>query len=193
MKTGARTGAGNRGPETGELRERPWPRFFARDRGHGRSHGACRRRAVVSPSPSLQRPAAAARQRGFTLIEIVIAFAVLGLALTLLLGTLSGSAREVRDSADAGRAALHAQSLLDQIGVGEGLQPGNRDGDFEDGRYRWSLRIDPYVDPTQRQRDTIEPGAARLMLLALHVEWGEGGPRQRLDLQSLRLAQPEGL
>lgn len=193
MKTGARTGAGNRGPEAGELRERSWPRFFAGDRGHGRSHGACRRRAVVSPSPSPQRPAPAARQRGFTLIEIVIAFAVLGLALTLLLGTLSGSAREVRDSADAGRAALHAQSLLDQIGVGEGLQPGNRDGDFEDGRYRWSLRIDPYVDPTQRRRDTIEPGAARLMLLALHVEWGEGGPRQRLDLQSLRLAQPEGL
>ena len=132
-------------------------------------------------------------ERGFTLIEIVIAFAVLGLALTLLLGTLSGSAREVRDSADAGRAALHAQSLLDQVGVGEGLQPGSRDGDFEDGRYRWTLRIDPYVDPTQRKRDTIEPGAARLMLLVLHVEWGEGGPRQRLDLQSLRLAPPEGL
>ncbi len=132
------------------------------------------------------------RGRGFTLIEVIIAFAVLALALTLLLGTLSGSVREVRDSADAGRAALHAQSLLDQVGVGEALQPGSRDGEFEEGRYRWTLRIDPYVDPTRRQRDTIEPGAARLMLLALHVEWGEGGPRQRLDLQSLRLAQPEG-
>jgi len=140
-----------------------------------------------------RRPAPVARQRGFTLIEIVIAFAVLGMALTLLLGTLSGSAREVRDSADAGRAALHAQTLLDQVGVGEALQSGSRDGEFEDGRYRWTLQVEPYVDPTQRRRDTIEPGAARLMLLALHVEWGEGGPRQRLDLQSLRLAQPERL
>ena len=133
------------------------------------------------------------RQRGFTLLEVIIAFAVLALALTLLLGTLSGSAREVRASADAGRAAMHAQSLLDQVGVGEALRPGSRDGEFEDGRYRWNLSIDRYVDPARRARDTIEPGAPQLMLLALHVEWGEGGPRERLDLQSLRLAQPEAL
>jgi general secretion pathway protein I len=133
------------------------------------------------------------RQRGFTLLEIIIAFAVLALALTLLLGTLSGSVREVRASSDAGRAALHAQSLLDQVGVGEALRPGNRDGEFEDGRYRWRLAIDPYVDPARRARDTIEPGAPRLMLLDLHVEWGGGGPRERLDLQSLRLAQPDAL
>jgi general secretion pathway protein I len=133
------------------------------------------------------------RERGFTLLEVIIAFAVLALALTLLLGTLSGSTREVRASADAGRAAMHAQSLLDQVGVGEALRPGDRDGEFEGGRYRWHLSIDPYVDPTRRARDTIEPGAPRLMLLELRVEWGDGGPRQRLDLQSLRLAQPEAL
>jgi len=131
------------------------------------------------------------RVRGFTLLEVIIAFAVLALALTLLLGTLSGSAREVRASADAGRAAMHAQSLLDQVGVGEALRPGSRDGEFEDGRYRWNLSIGRYVDPTRRARDTIEPGAPQLLLLALHVEWGEGGPRERLDLQSLRLAQPD--
>ena len=133
------------------------------------------------------------RQRGFTLIEVIIAFALLALALTLLLGTLSGSAREVRWSADAGRAALHAQSLLEQTGVGESLQPGTRDGEFEDGRYRWNLRIEPYADPSQRTRDTIDPAAPRLLRLALTMEWGEGGPRQRLELQTLRLAQPDAL
>jgi general secretion pathway protein I len=134
-----------------------------------------------------------ASQRGFTLLEVIIAFAVLAVALVLLLGTLSGSAREVRLSADAGRAALHAQSLLDQAGVGEELRPGTRDGEFEDGRYRWTLHVDPYVDPTLRANATRDPGAARLLLLALDVEWGEGGPRQRLRLQTLRLAQPDAL
>ena len=57
-------------------------------------------------------------QRGFTLIEVIIAFALLALALTLLLGSLSGAARQVRNANDAGRAALHAQSLLAQGGVG---------------------------------------------------------------------------
>jgi len=131
------------------------------------------------------------RQRGFTLIEVIIAFALLALALTLLLGTLSGSAREVRWSTDAGRAALHAQSLLDQVGVGEALRPGARDGEFEDGRYRWNLQIEPYADPSQRNLATIDPAAPRLLRLALTMEWGEGGPRQRLELQTLRLAQPD--
>jgi general secretion pathway protein I len=131
------------------------------------------------------------RQRGYTLIEVIVAFAVLALALTLLLGTLSGAARQVRWSADAGRAALHAQSLLDQTGIGESLQPGRRSGQFEGGRYRWTLEIAPYVDPSQPAQPPIEPGAPRLQRLALWVEWGDAGPRQRLRLQSLRLSAPD--
>ena len=173
----------------GVLCEQPWPRL----RDGGRASSAKPRRFIVASRSGgfIGVKSMRSRVRGFTLLEVIIAFAVLALALTLLLGTLSGSAREVRASADAGRAAMHAQSLLDQVGVGEALRPGSRDGEFEDGRYRWNLSIGRYVDPTRRARDTIEPGAPQLLLLALHVEWGEGGPRERLDLQSLRLAQPD--
>ncbi|WP_242112336.1 type II secretion system protein XpsI [Luteimonas aquatica] len=129
------------------------------------------------------------RQRGFTLLEIIIAFAVLAMALTLLLGALSNSAQLVRRSADAGRAALHAQSLLAQTGVGEALTPGTRDGQFEDGRYRWTMRVGEYVDPLRPQQDALRnPVGPRLLQVALTVEWGEGGPRQRLSLETLRLA-----
>lgn len=131
------------------------------------------------------------RQRGYTLIEVIVAFAVLALALTLLLGMLSGAARQVRWSADAGRAALHAQSLLDQTGIGESLQPGRSRGEFEDGRYRWTLDIAPFVDPSRPDPGTIQPGTPRLLRLVLSVEWGDAGPRQRLRLQSLRLSAPD--
>ncbi len=130
--------------------------------------------------------------RGYTLIEVIVAFALLALALTLLLGTLSGAARQVGWSAQAGRAALHAQSLLDQSGVGEALQPGRRTGTFEDGRYRWSLEVAPYVDPAQPAPALVDPAAPRLLQLALSVQWGAGDdPRQRLQLQSLRLVLPD--
>ena len=129
----------------------------------------------------------AAKATGFTLTEVIVAFAILALALTLLLGTLSGAARQVRWAAEAGRAALHAQSLLDQTGVGEPLQPGQREGEFEDGRYRWSLQVEPWYDPGAQATGLVDPVAPRLMHLTLAVQWGEGGPRQRLQLQSLRL------
>ena len=141
-----------------------------------------KRRASASPARAVQ---------GFTLIEVIVAFAVLALALTLLLGTLSGASRQVRWADDAGRAALHAQSLLDQTGVGEALQPGQSDGEFEDGRYRWSLQVEPWRDQGAQAAGLIDPGASQLMRLTLLVQWGDGGPRQQLQLQSLRLVAPD--
>ena len=127
------------------------------------------------------------RQRGFTLLEVIVAFALLALALTLLLGSLSGAARQVREAEDASRATLHAQSLLAQIGVGETLQSGQQEGQFEQGRYRWRLSIAPFVDPQKAQAALIDPGAPQLLELDLAVQWGEA-PGQRLRWQTLRLA-----
>ncbi|WP_066093797.1 type II secretion system protein XpsI [Xanthomonas massiliensis] len=122
-------------------------------------------------------------QRGYTLIEVVVAFAVLALALTLLLGTLSGAARQIRGADDAGRAALHAQSLLATLGTDIALRPGRRDGDFEQGRYRWQLAIVSYAESGAPPA----PGAARLLQLDLQVRWGEQAG-QALHWRSLRLA-----
>lgn len=129
------------------------------------------------------------RQRGYTLVEVLVAFSVLALALTLLLGTLSGATRQVRWSADAGRAALHAQSLLAQAGVGEVLVPGARGGELEAGRYRWLLEVEPWTDPALPPAVLSDPAAPRLMALRLTLAWGEGGPRERLEVQSLRLVE----
>lgn len=134
-------------------------------------------------------------QRGYTLIEVIVSFALLALAMTLLLGTLSGATRQVRWSGDAGRAALHAQSLLDQVGVGTPLEPGQERGEFEDGRYRWTLDIAPWEDP-EPPLDVLQPvdgDANRLHEISLAVEWGEGRPGQRLLLRSLRLVPVDPL
>jgi general secretion pathway protein I len=134
-------------------------------------------------------------QRGYTLIEVMVAFAILALALTLLLGTLSGATKQIRWADDAGRAALHAESLLSQTGVGEALAPGRTEGNFEDGRYRWTMEIQPWVDPSlvDVPPQPVDPGAPRLLSLDLEVQWGSGAARERLHLQSLRLVTPDPL
>lgn len=129
----------------------------------------------------------ARRQRGFTLIEVIIAFALLALALTLLLGSMSGAARQIRSADEAGRATLHAQSLLAQIGVGETLQPGRQQGDFESGRYRWALEVTPYADPLRRTSAVVDTSAPRLLQVQLAVKWGDAAGQQ-LQWQTLRLA-----
>ena len=132
------------------------------------------------------------RAQGFTLIEVILAFALLALGLTILLGILSGATKQVRWADDAGRAALHAQSLLAEQGVGEPLVQGHKEGEFEEGRYRWTLDIEPWRDPSLAA-DTPQPedpNAAKLFALDLQVQWSDGAPRNRLRIRSLRLVAP---
>ena len=56
--------------------------------------------------PGRIRHARPARMRGYTLIEVIVAFALLALALTLLLGSLTNAARQVHWADGAGRATL---------------------------------------------------------------------------------------
>lgn len=118
------------------------------------------------------------RQRGYSLIEVIVAFALLALAMTLLLGSLSGAARQVRMADGYGRAALHAQSLLAAAGIEAPLAPGRKQGEWEQGRYRWSLQVAPYSEPRQAQ--------SRLWQLDLQVRWGED-EREQLHWRTLRL------
>lgn len=169
-------GTGNREPGTGMS-----------DRGEGTLSAIRRMRSTPrSPFPVSRL------QSGYTLIEVIVAFAVLALALTLLLGTLSGASKQVRWADDAGRASLHAQSLLDQLGVGEALASGQRQGDFENGRYRWQLDVSPWRDPAQpagtdQPRDLSAPS---LLAVSLRVAWGNEA-NQQLQVSTLRLVQPD--
>jgi len=126
-------------------------------------------------------------QRGYSLLEGRAAFAVLALALTLLLGSLSGASRQIKQADLRSRAVLHAQSLLAVTGVVEPLQAGERSGEWEDGRYRWQLQVAPYQEPRTDAlpvADTI--AGPRLAQLTLQVSWGDTDA-DRMQWRSLRL------
>lgn len=129
------------------------------------------------------------RQRGFTLLEVIVAFALLALALTLLLGSLSGATRQIAHADLRGTAMLHAQSLLAEAGTVAPLQEGASDGTWEQGRYQWQLQVDPFDDGRDRVARTV--GAPRLLQLTLEVRWGDR-EGDRLRLRSLRLV-PAGM
>ncbi|KGQ20847.1 general secretion pathway protein I [Lysobacter dokdonensis DS-58] len=132
------------------------------------------------------------RAAGFTLIEVILAFALLALGLTILLGILSGATKQVRWADDAGRAAMHAQTLIAQQGVGVPLEQGHKEGVFEQGKFRWTLDVEPWRDPSvvAESPQPVDPNAAKMFALDLQVQWGDGAPRNRLRIQSLRLVAP---
>jgi general secretion pathway protein I len=166
--------------------------------GRAESVAACESKAEAPLATSRGRAdglhVSAARpssMRGYTLIEVIVAFALLALALTLLLGSLSSAARQVHWADGAGRATLYAQSLLDQAGVGAPLSAGSRSGDFEDGRYHWTLDVHPYVEAGAIKPATTADGA-QLFEIGLQIEWGPQAA-QHLQMQTLRLSRTDSV
>ncbi|WP_312318476.1 prepilin-type N-terminal cleavage/methylation domain-containing protein [Stenotrophomonas sp.] len=131
-------------------------------------------------------------QRGYSLLEVIVAFALLALALTLLLGSLSGGSRQVHNADLRSRAVLHAQSLLAVTGVETPLQEGRQQGQWEDGRYRWELQVSPFVEPRSgalQASTTVAATGPQLAELSLQVRWGDGDAEQ-LQWRTLRLLPP---
>ena len=131
-------------------------------------------------------------QRGYSLLEVIVAFALLALALTLLLGSLSGGSRQVHNADLRSRAVLHAQSLLAVAGVETPLQEGRQQGQWEDGRYRWELQVSPFVEPRSgptQMSSTVAASGPQLAELSLQVRWGDGDAEQ-LQWRTLRLLPP---
>jgi general secretion pathway protein I len=137
------------------------------------------------------------RAQGFTLLEVMVAFVILAVALGLLLGMLSRGLKQVAQAGNETEASLYAQSLLDTLGTLEPIEPGTRAGEFDDGRYRWRLQVDQAADPAPPPpppdgAPPPDPGAGAPVLYraVLEVEWGARTPAQRLRYSTLRLRSP---
>ncbi len=85
------------------------------------------------------------RTRGFSLLEVLVAFVVLAV-LGAALSRLFGGALNNIDSANAwGRALEVAQSQLTLASMEMPLRPGTTSG--KDGEVKWEVVIEPYVPP----------------------------------------------
>ncbi|MBS0457349.1 MAG: prepilin-type N-terminal cleavage/methylation domain-containing protein [Proteobacteria bacterium] len=142
-----------------------------------------------------------ARQRGFTLIEVLVAFALLAVGLGILLAILSSGVRGIANASDSTRASLYAQGLFATLGGDGQLHPGHSQGSFENGRYRWTLEISRYPTPHVTPPPGGAPGAPiavdpdsepRLLQVVLTMRWG-AGPGHALRVDTLRAYVPPAM
>lgn len=84
--------------------------------------------------------------RGFTLIEVLAAIALLAIAFAVALGALGKSAQNAARAAALDSAVEHAQTLLATQGLTGPLQNGTSSGSFGDGMH-WTLAIHALPPP----------------------------------------------
>jgi len=128
----------------------------------------------------IRQPRQRAATRGFTLIEILIAFAILAVALAALLRAFSSGLQATTKAERYGAAVLLARSVLERVGSEIAIQPGEQSGHGEDGTV-WSLHIEP-LEVRRAANERASP------FLPYEVAVTVTGPRQEpITLTTLRL------
>lgn len=120
------------------------------------------------------------RRRGFTLIEVLVAFAILAVALTALFQVFSGGLGAIGTAERHSMATMLARSILDDVGAEIPLAVGEQRGELDDG-FSWLVRIE-----RSAVTNLVAEGGELYIPYDVTVEisWGRG---RALSLTTLRI------
>lgn len=121
------------------------------------------------------------KQRGFSLLEILIAFAILALSLGILLRIFSSGVNAAGVAEEYTTAVRIAESLMAETGVVRPLQPGVASG-VENNKYEWRVAVVPFRFTAPNLNTATIP--AELFKIRVDVGWGG----RQIELTTLKLA-----
>jgi general secretion pathway protein I len=135
-------------------------------------------------------------ERGFTLLELIVASAIMAIAVVGLLAGLSGAARNAARLRDYDRAAQLAELRMNELLLDDrfprntevdGAFDASLSGGMESG---WRARLSAFEMPP-----VPAPGQMALDRIELQVWWMEGGQKRSLTLDGYqrRVLKPEDI
>ena len=131
------------------------------------------------------------QEHGFTLLEVLVAVAIAGLAIIGLFQAGSGGLFAADTAARAEEAIQRAQSHLTAVGRNAALVQGEFTDD-DGGGYRWRLRVRPAATRQGLAPDGTSAVTATLYDVEVAILWpGRKGERS-VVLRTLRLGTATG-
>lgn len=122
---------------------------------------------------------------GFTLVELLVALAIMSLSLAVLFASISSGLAAAHNARQEQAAATLAQSLLAEMGASRTLALGTTSGRSSEG-LNWQIDVVPYGDEADRKAWGV--AAARVTVT---VAW-HADREKRLSLSTLRIL-PNGV
>ena len=129
-----------------------------------------------------------ARNKGYTLIEVLVAMTILAMSLTVLFRIFSTGLLNIDVSAQYAKAVVVAETQLTAAGLENELRPGQTEGTIDE-HYYWLRTVETYVHPGQ---STDQDLPVEAFLVTVQVEWEHRGRSRQISLNSIRLAAADG-
>jgi general secretion pathway protein I len=130
-----------------------------------------------------------AKKQGFTLLEVLVAMAILGIGLIVIIELFSGGLRLGRTSEEYTRAVGYARMKLEEISLAKSLEEGIEEGEF-DREYRWQVEVKK-VDLLPPGRETSYQPPVALYWVRIEVLWKSGIRERTTALESYRILKAE--
>lgn len=127
------------------------------------------------------------RQRGFTILEVLVGFLVAALLLSVILSSFASGMRGLVQADRYSQAALVAQSRLAGVGVTSPLVQGRFEG-RDDAGYAWRVEVAPL---NWDYADQLLSGGSILYRVEVRVSWLSAGRENSFMLSSLRTGRRE--
>ncbi len=126
------------------------------------------------------------KQHGFSLLEVLVAFVVMGLVVGVLL-QLFGSAMHHAALADEYTLAVQvAESHMAEVGTSIEVKEGDVDGDDAGSGYHWEVAMQA-LELSDALADL--PLAVQLYQVQVTVSWQSEGRTRQFQLDSLRFGE----
>jgi len=121
-------------------------------------------------------------QGGFTLLEVVVALAIVGLGVVTLLEIFSTGLRLGAGSFARTEAISYGRQAMDEVLIRREVKDGGEEGSFGEA-YRWRAQVRAY------QQETQLPFSAKWELkeVTLQMRYSDGGRERRVEMRTLRL------
>jgi general secretion pathway protein I len=126
--------------------------------------------------------------KGFTLLEVMIALIIAGLAAAALFEAAGSGLHATRTASLYDQAIVRAKSRLAATTHGVRLAPGEQRGD-DGGGFRWHTRVAPVSSVSLRPVGLSGPRAAITYPVVLYdvtvwIDWDDGGTHREVRLDT---------
>ncbi len=129
------------------------------------------------------------RIRGFTLIEVVVAMAILGVGLTVIIELFSGGLRLGRTSVEYTKAINYARMKMEEITVKQSMEEGSEEGEF-DNTFRWQVETKK-VDVLSIEKGIDFKPPTELFQVKVNILWKSGSKERSTRIETYRTIKLE--
>ena len=126
---------------------------------------------------------------GFTLMEVVVAMAILGVGLTVIIELFSGGLRLVKTSGEYTKAVNYARLKMEEVTVKPTMAEGTEEGEF-DGTYRWQVDV-KRVDLLHPRIETDYKPTVELFQVKVQILWKSGAKERSTVFETYRTIKLE--